>query len=273
MMYRLLTGSLPFPADTPAAVIYRHLHEAPPPVRQAAPDVPAELEAVVARLLAKTPRDRYQTAGEALEAIAACRRLPRAAPSLTPVQAEKDGLPRTGPARRLGTTLGLVGLAAAALLILITGVHPRWMRHDRLGGRSESTAASADVAAREARDGPRLGHPRRGDGHGAAGERIPATGETRRLRPGAALPREVWIDVLPYMDFSWHTVSGQWHREGNAVVVDPWLASRIMLPFEIDGDYDLRVDFARLSGDKSVRVLIPVGRRCAKPYRRLPVRC
>ncbi|GIW72663.1 MAG: hypothetical protein KatS3mg102_2205 [Planctomycetota bacterium] len=60
VFFELLTGKLPFAADTPAALIYKHAFEEPPPVRQVAPEVPPFLAEICERMLAKKPSERYQ---------------------------------------------------------------------------------------------------------------------------------------------------------------------------------------------------------------------
>jgi eukaryotic-like serine/threonine-protein kinase len=63
-LYEMLTGQPPFTGATPVAIAYRHVRETPVPPRQLNPDVPAPLEAVVMKALAKNPANRYQTAAE-----------------------------------------------------------------------------------------------------------------------------------------------------------------------------------------------------------------
>lgn len=62
VLYEMLTGELPFHADTPIAVLLKHMQAAPPSVLRAAPHLPADLEAVVIQALAKEPRHRFPTA-------------------------------------------------------------------------------------------------------------------------------------------------------------------------------------------------------------------
>jgi hypothetical protein len=66
VMYRLLSGRLPFNAEHPSALIYHHVHTPPPPMSQVAPDVPKRLVAIVDRLLRKSAGERYQNAQEVL---------------------------------------------------------------------------------------------------------------------------------------------------------------------------------------------------------------
>ncbi len=70
LLFQLLTGRLPFEADTPTAVVIKHLYEAAPAPGQLRPDLPPALDAVVQRALEKEPVDRYQRAGELAAALA-----------------------------------------------------------------------------------------------------------------------------------------------------------------------------------------------------------
>ena len=82
ILYEVLTMQRPFTGTTPAAVMMKHLLEAPPALQAAYPAAPAALEPVIQKALAKQPADRYPTA-EALLADfrSACR---PATPSVQP---------------------------------------------------------------------------------------------------------------------------------------------------------------------------------------------
>jgi serine/threonine protein kinase/formylglycine-generating enzyme required for sulfatase activity len=62
VLYELLTGVVPFDADTPLVVLNRHVSEPPPPPRTLNPDLPAPVEAALMRALEKEPSARYQSA-------------------------------------------------------------------------------------------------------------------------------------------------------------------------------------------------------------------
>ena len=62
IFYELLTGAPPFGGDDPAEVIHAHLAREPRPPTDANPQTPATVAAIVLKLLAKTPAERYQTA-------------------------------------------------------------------------------------------------------------------------------------------------------------------------------------------------------------------
>jgi serine/threonine protein kinase len=80
VLYEMLVGWAPFSSTTPVAALYKQVNEPPPPLRQANINIPAWLEAVVAKALAKSPVERYQQASEFAEALRQ-----RRAPGRTPV--------------------------------------------------------------------------------------------------------------------------------------------------------------------------------------------
>src|SRR5262249_46000823 len=67
--YFLLTGSVPFPGGTQLDKLIRHATEKPKPISSFRSDVPAELAAIVEKLMAKKPEDRYQTPAELAAAL------------------------------------------------------------------------------------------------------------------------------------------------------------------------------------------------------------
>lgn len=64
LAYEVLGGQHPFFGIGPAQMMLAHLTREVPPLRQLRPDVPAELEALVMRCLAKKPSDRWQSAAD-----------------------------------------------------------------------------------------------------------------------------------------------------------------------------------------------------------------
>lgn len=69
ILYRLLTATLPFEADTPSAVLRQQVEAAPPPLRTRRDDLPAWCEPIVQRALAKRSADRFQTADQFRDAL------------------------------------------------------------------------------------------------------------------------------------------------------------------------------------------------------------
>jgi beta-lactam-binding protein with PASTA domain/tRNA A-37 threonylcarbamoyl transferase component Bud32 len=64
LLYELLTGRPPFTGDSPVAIAYQHVRENPVPPSRVDPDVPPWADAIVLKAMAKSPADRYQTAGD-----------------------------------------------------------------------------------------------------------------------------------------------------------------------------------------------------------------
>jgi hypothetical protein len=67
--YEMLTQRTPFDADTPLAILLKHLNDPLPLPRQLAPAIPEPFERVVLKALAKHPEDRYQSAAEMAQAL------------------------------------------------------------------------------------------------------------------------------------------------------------------------------------------------------------
>ncbi|MCC6737539.1 MAG: protein kinase [Planctomycetia bacterium] len=64
--YYLVTGRRPFEGEGPMILMEQHMHERPRPPSAVNPDIPAGVSAVVMKMLAKRPEDRYQDADELL---------------------------------------------------------------------------------------------------------------------------------------------------------------------------------------------------------------
>jgi serine/threonine-protein kinase len=71
-LYAMCAGHPPFRAESPLAVLRRVCDDQPRPVREINPEVPTWLEAIIARLMAKDPADRYQTATEVALLLERC---------------------------------------------------------------------------------------------------------------------------------------------------------------------------------------------------------
>jgi serine/threonine-protein kinase len=80
-LFQLLTGQLPFTADSMTGLM-QQIAEAPhPPLRAFRPDLPACVESVIDRALAKNPADRYDTGAQMAAALQDCKsRMPSGPP-------------------------------------------------------------------------------------------------------------------------------------------------------------------------------------------------
>lgn len=70
MLYEMLTGQLPFEADTPVSVAIKQISDKPRSPRELKPEIPPALESIVLRAMEKDPQRRYQSADEMLRDIA-----------------------------------------------------------------------------------------------------------------------------------------------------------------------------------------------------------
>jgi serine/threonine-protein kinase len=73
-MYQLLTGQLPFRADSMTRLMNNIATEPHPPIRSLRPELPAGLENIVDRCLAKAADDRFQNGVDMAEALRNCMR-------------------------------------------------------------------------------------------------------------------------------------------------------------------------------------------------------
>jgi serine/threonine protein kinase/dienelactone hydrolase len=66
VLYEMLTGELPFKGEREVSILYSIVHEEPKPLKDKKPPIPAELQRVIGRAIAKNLDSRYQTAAEML---------------------------------------------------------------------------------------------------------------------------------------------------------------------------------------------------------------
>src|SRR2546425_282803 len=110
VLYEMLAGEPPFTGPSAESIVRQHLAAAPPRVSAMRAAVPPAIEEAIVRALAKTPADRFATAAEFVEALAA------------PAQRERDTGRRTS---RLAAGAGLAAtlLAATAGLFVLSRPH------------------------------------------------------------------------------------------------------------------------------------------------------
>ncbi|HEX9385081.1 MAG TPA: serine/threonine-protein kinase [Anaerolineales bacterium] len=64
ILYEMVTGGVPFVADTPLAVLFKHISDPLPLPSLVKPDIPPSIEKVILKALAKDPKDRFSSADE-----------------------------------------------------------------------------------------------------------------------------------------------------------------------------------------------------------------
>jgi WD40 repeat protein/serine/threonine protein kinase len=136
VLYAMCTGHSPFRAETMMAVLRRVSDDDPRPIRAINPEIPAWFEAVVAKLLAKDPAARFQSAAEVAELLTRCLAyledpdrlpIPYLAPKLEPVIGAVQGKPAFRPGqvrfRRGRWVLLAVALVGAGMLPTVARRH------------------------------------------------------------------------------------------------------------------------------------------------------
>jgi len=118
LLYEMATGRVPFNAETPIGIVFKHIQDPPPSTRESNPAISDELEAVIAKALAKSPDDRYATAGEmvlALQTALADSTAELPTPTLTvPYKTKEPNKKTTFP-----IWVPIAGAAAVVALIIV----------------------------------------------------------------------------------------------------------------------------------------------------------
>jgi serine/threonine protein kinase len=194
MAYEMLAGRPPFvPGRTPMAILYCHVHKAPPPLAELAPDTPEAVRDWVDRMLAKKPADRPASAAEAsqaLEEIAVAELGPywRRSATIVPPEAPDDGRTTMIDAGSQPTPLSLapvpeprphrhrvIGAVAVALLFLATSAAVILVSESDPPERSTPEAQAAVPGPVK----PAIPYDFNGDGHPELAVGLPSSGPSQ----------------------------------------------------------------------------------------------
>jgi eukaryotic-like serine/threonine-protein kinase len=196
VLYAMLTGHPPFTGDNPLTVLWQHQNQTAPAVASLRPDTPADLDTLIARLLAKNPADRPASATEVRDRLTAdaesemaaaqpTRALPVASQTrIMPVDDAAQSAATVGRRSRLrpvaiaALALGVAILAAVAVALLVRpGTDPASTAADNQPP-SSATTASGTATADNSTESPGTGS--------TASAPDTATTETFAENPGAA---------------------------------------------------------------------------------------
>ena len=175
LLFKLLTGEVPFPREGEAARLYAHLHDPPPAPSLFEPSVPMALDDVVIRAMSKTPADRYLSAGDlGRAAVAAVSGTPVAIPertvatgaaatrepeTVTPTEATREATltePNLeGPRRRpLLIGGGVAAIAAVVVLAIVLSGGGGGDGGRAAGETTEATPSKASSAEKKTKQKP-----------------------------------------------------------------------------------------------------------------------
>lgn len=138
ILYELATGRVPYRAETPIAVVFKHIQDPLPPARTLNPDLPEAVERVILKALSKRPEDRYATADEMVRALQAA--LSEAPTINTPAPSALETVPSSkaavGPPPRISVWMAVVlGLAGVVILASLF----RWGQGPGVAGTGDSS--------------------------------------------------------------------------------------------------------------------------------------
>jgi serine/threonine protein kinase len=158
VLFTLMVGRPPFDTMATGVLIMQHMSDPPPRPSSLAPNVPAEVDALILRCLAKEPADRYASGTELADAIDALLAAPAVvnaplpapvAPAISPTATTLDQLPtyvtppslplvsRRRKRRYARVAAGLLAIAAAVVIAVVSR-----------GQRESSAATPGTVAAK-----------------------------------------------------------------------------------------------------------------------------
>jgi tRNA A-37 threonylcarbamoyl transferase component Bud32 len=151
-LYNLVAGEAPYAGGTPLSVAIKHAdpEARPRPLRELVPDLPDDIVALVERMMAKKPEDRFQDMESVIRAIESIQGVTR---GLGPPSVET---PIPGPSRRglwigIGVGVALAVAAGIALLAIVgRGASARNELHeaDRFAATASTPAQLAEAAQR-----------------------------------------------------------------------------------------------------------------------------
>ncbi len=141
ILFEMLSGKTPFEATTPLGMAYKHASEPPPHIRDVNPNLPAGVEPIISKVLAKDRNQRYSSGTELADAFVATLSEPLppniglGMPIVSSIQTNVEGLiipagPSDLPSRSLPRSwmlLGLLLLALAAFASLAFWGYPRFI--------------------------------------------------------------------------------------------------------------------------------------------------
>jgi predicted Ser/Thr protein kinase len=122
--YHTLTGCAPVPEGTAAKKLHAHQHVPPTDPRQYNPEIPESVVAVLGRMMAKDPRDRYQRPEELVhDLLGLARRMPAPGSPTPATEAEGGGLwvdaPLPAPVPRRTAFVAVASVLAVAAIVAV----------------------------------------------------------------------------------------------------------------------------------------------------------
>jgi tRNA A-37 threonylcarbamoyl transferase component Bud32 len=138
MLYQLVLGRLPFDADTPLAVVLKHINDPLPLPKALNPDISDDLNRVILKSLAKDPADRYQKVADMTADL-------RKAMGMSPEDSHSDAAKSSAIKLAGATMVGRVGGGVTPLPRSMSGVMPQEQSGTQVAAPKTVVAGAATV--------------------------------------------------------------------------------------------------------------------------------
>ncbi|MCB0035012.1 MAG: protein kinase, partial [Anaerolineales bacterium] len=152
LFYQVATGVLPYDADTPLAVVLKHVNEPIPSPKLVNPDLPPEIEEIIFKAMAKDPEERYQSVHEFARALRQAVRQSNIDLAAVPPSLLRDK-PTPLPVKTVSSQSAetALGSAEAATVVADGGLDPTMVGNDAyaatvVASPSDPTVVSAPPA-------------------------------------------------------------------------------------------------------------------------------
>ncbi|MCX7933938.1 MAG: protein kinase [Planctomycetota bacterium] len=156
-LYHAIAGTPLFDAEKSEEVMAMHLDATPKPLREAAPDTPPEVAAIIDRLLAKNPNDRYATAAEVRDAFEAAKEALKQAAAESVKPAAPPRPPTTAERRRAvassSSAVQIAVMACVAAAFILLGLI--FLGNGESGGKNNSSTGSGKSSIARPDSGPK----------------------------------------------------------------------------------------------------------------------
>jgi hypothetical protein len=138
VLFQMVTGAPPFDGESSQQVVGKHIADPPPAAHVVNPQVPREFSEVILRLLAKQPRERFQSAAEVIAALesdkqpSTMRSRAQAAAAATELLVSGERTRPSARAQRKAAGRSGMWIAAGVVLLVLAGAAAFWFTQPRL---------------------------------------------------------------------------------------------------------------------------------------------
>ena len=147
ILYEMATGRVPYRAETPIAVVFKHIQDPLPPARALNPELPEAVELVILKALSKNPEGRYQTADDMVRAVQVAISDITQAPIPTETSSPGEAQTKTlvGKSRKASLPKWAYVVGVLALIGLLVVMMSRGAANTAVTGVVTQTAADTPV--------------------------------------------------------------------------------------------------------------------------------